>query len=121
MKILDRMQSEKLGFILDEKYQEKYHLRMNKKEHGDVVFYLDAPHEFTKTIWGFGKSVKSGHGFEPIIPKHYGIFCSNKKLAEDREFAYLADVLPSIMEQLNLSRKEYLFRGNNIINTQKSN
>ena len=120
LRIIQRMERDNLGFILDEKYKEKYHLRMNPKEHGDVVFYLAAPHEFTKTIWGFGKSVKSGHGFEPVLKKHHGIFCSNKRLACDREFAYLTDVLPSIMKQLNISREGYLLRGKNIVDTDKS-
>ncbi len=119
-KILNKLQNEQLGFILDKEYQKKYHLNMNKEEHGEIVFYLEAPHEFTKTIWGFGKTVKSGHGFEPILPKHYGIFCCNKKLAQDVEFAYLTDVLPSIMVQLGISREGYILRGKNIINTDNA-
>lgn len=121
IKIVKRLEDDKLGFILDDKYKKKYHLNVNSKEHGELVFYLDAPHEFTKTIWGFGKSVKSGHGFEPILKKHYGIFCSNKKLAKDIELAHLTDILPSIMKQLRISRKGYLLRGKNLIDTEKSN
>lgn len=121
IKIVKRLEDDKLGFILDDKYKKEYHLNVNSKEHGELVFYLDAPHEFTKTIWGFGKSVKSGHGFEPILKKHYGIFCSNKKLAKDIEFAHLTDILPSIMKQLRISRKGYLLRGKNLIDTEKSN
>ena len=110
-----------LGFILDKKYQEQYHLRVNPKEHGELIFYLAAPHEFTKTIWGFGHSIKSGHGFEPTLPKHYGIFCSNKSLASDREFAYLTDVLPTVMEQTGISRDGYTLRGKNIVNITTAN
>lgn len=120
-KVIDQMISQGLGFVLDESYQEKYHLRVNPKEHGELIFYLAAPHEFTKTIWGFGHSVKSGHGFEPTLPKHYGIFCSNKPLASDREFAYLTDVLPSVMEQTGISRDGYVLRGQNIVNIEKAN
>lgn len=115
--VIKKMQDEGLGFVLDEKYQEQYKLHVNPKEHGELIFYLAAPHEFTKTIWGFGHSVKSGHGYEPTLPKHYGIFCSNKPLAENRDFAYLVDVLPSVMEQLNISRNGYALRGANIVNT----
>jgi len=115
--VVKKMQDDGLGFVLDEKYQEQYKLHVNPKEHGELIFYLAAPHEFTKTIWGFGHSVKSGHGFEPTLPKHYGIFCSNKSLAENRDFAYLVDVLPSVMEQLNISRDGYTLRGANIVNT----
>lgn len=120
-RVIKKMQKEGLGFVLDEKYQKQYHLQVDPKEHGELIFYLAAPKEFTKTIWGFGHSVKSGHGYEPTIPKHYGIFCSNKPLAEEREFAYLTDVLPSVMEQIGISRDAYTFRGKNIVNTTTAN
>lgn len=121
MNVIKKMEDQNLGFVLDRAYLEKYHLKLNPKEHGEVIFYLAAPHEFTKTIWGFGKSVKSGHGFEPTLQKHYGIFCSNKRLANDREFAYLVDVLPSIMYQLGISREKYVLRGKNIVDTDIAN
>lgn len=120
-RVIDQLINEGLGFILDKKYQEQYHLRVNPKEHGELIFYLAAPHEFTKTIWGFGHTVKSGHGFEPILPKHFGIFCSNKKLAADREFAFLTDVLPSVMVQTGIDRDGYLMRGQNIVDTKQAN
>lgn len=119
-KVADKMVSDGLGFVLDEKYQQQYHLNVNKKEHGELIFYLAAPHEFTKTIWGFGHSVKSGHGFEPTLPKHYGIFCSNKPLAQNREFAYLTDILPSVLEQTGIDRSNYLLRGQNLVNTEQA-
>lgn len=120
-KVIKIMTDSGLGFVLDKDYQEKYHLYVNPKEHGELIFYLAAPHEFTNTIWGFGHSVKSGHGFEPTLPKHYGIFCSDKPLAADRDFAYLTDVLPSVMQQLDIDRTDYVLRGKNIVNTEKSN
>lgn len=116
-KVIKRLESEGLGFALDDKYRKMYHLRLDPREHGELIFYLAAPHEFTKTIWGFGHSVKSGHGFEPTLPKHYGIFCSDKPLAKDREFACLTDVLPSVMKQMGIERKGYVLRGKNIVNT----
>lgn len=116
-KVIKRLESEGLGFELDDKYRKMYHLRLDPREHGELIFYLAAPHEFTKTIWGFGHSVKSGHGFEPTLPKHYGIFCSDKPLAKDREFAYLTDVLPSVMKQMGIERNGYVLRGKNIVNT----
>lgn len=120
-RVINKMADMDLGFVLDTYYQEKYHLRVNPKEHGELIFYLAAPHEFTKTIWGFGHSVKSGHGFEPTLPKHHGFFCSNKPLAKDRDFAYLTDVLPSVMEQTGIDRTGYTLRGQNIVNTVKAN
>lgn len=118
--VIDKMVNQGLGFVLDNEYKKKYHLRVEPKEHGELIFYLAAPHEFTKTIWGFGHSVKSGHGFEPTLPKHYGIFCSNKFLANDRDFAYLTDVLPTVMVQMGIERNGYTLRGQNIVNTEKA-
>lgn len=120
-RVIKKLVDKDLGFVLDKKYQEKYHLRVDPKEHGELIFYLAAPHEFTKTIWGFGHSVKSGHGFEPTLPKHFGIFCSNKPLANDRKFAYLTDILPTVMKQLNISRDGYTLHGQNIVNTTVAN
>jgi predicted AlkP superfamily pyrophosphatase or phosphodiesterase len=120
-KVIQVMTDKGLGFVLDDKYKNQYHLNLNSQEHGELIFYLSAPHEFTKTIWGFGHSVKSGHGFEPTLTKHHGIFCSDKNLAEDRDFAYLVDVLPSVMEQLGIDRTEYTLRGKNIVNTIVAN
>ena len=120
-KVMQKMQEDSIGFVLAENWKEEYHLRVNPKEHGELIFYLAAPHEFTKTIWGFGHSVKSGHGYLPTLPKHFGIFCSNKPLADDREFAYLPDVLPSVMVQLGISRDGYTLRGHNIVNTENAN
>lgn len=113
--VIDKMQAEGLGFVLDQGYKDQYHLNVNPAEHGELIFYLAAPSEFTRTIWGFGHSVKSGHGFEPTLPKHYGFFCANKPLAENLEFAYLTDVLPTVMEQLKIPQDGYVLRGRNII------
>ncbi len=113
---LRRMEAEKMGFVLTREHYERYHLPMDPKTQGELIFYLAAPHEFTKTIWGFGHTVKSGHGFEPTLPKHHGFFCSDKPLAEDRAFAYLTDVLPSVLRQLDIPADGYLLRGDNIVN-----
>ncbi len=120
-KVVKKMQDSGMGFVLDEEYQEKYHIRVAPQEHGELVFYLKAPQEFTKTIWGFGHTVKSGHGFEPTLPKHYGFFCSNKQLAGNRQFAYLTDVLPSVMKQTGVCRDGYVLRGQNIVDTLNAN
>lgn len=119
--VVEKMQSAGMGFVLDQAYREKYHLNVNPKEHGELIFYLAAPSEFTKTIWGFGHSVRSGHGFEPTLPKHHGFFCSNKPLAQEREFAYLTDILPTAMAQTGISAEGYVLRGENIIHTAEAN
>lgn len=119
-KAIKKMIGRGLGFVLDEEYINKYHLCVEPKVHGELIFYLAAPYEFTKTIWGFGHSIKSGHGFEPTLPKHFGVFCSNKPLANDCDFAYLTDVLPSVMVQTGINRTGYTLRGQNIVNTEKA-
>ena len=114
-KIINEMVKDKLGFVIDEKVKEEYHLNVNPKEHGELVFYLSAPKEFTNTIWGFGHSVKSGHGYEPTLPKHYGIFCTNKRISNKITFVHLVDVLPTILKLLNIPTNDYLLRGYNIV------
>lgn len=116
--VLIEMEKQKLGFILTKDILNQYHLNVNPKEHGELIFYLAAPREFTKTIWGFGHSVKSGHGYEPILPKHYGIFCSNKSIKENKDFAYLVDILPTVMAELKISPRKYFVRGNNLLKVE---
>ena len=111
----EKMQEDGLGYVLDQSYKDQYHLNVDPEEHGELVFYLEAPSEFTNTIWGFGHSVKSGHGFNPQIPKHHGFFCSDKNLNAEREFVQLTDLLPTVLAQLGVSAESYTFRGENII------
>ena len=113
-KIIQDMENEKLGYVLDDKYKKEFHINTNPKEDGELIFYLDAPKEFTNTIWGFGHSVKSGHGYNPNIPKHYGIFCSNVEIKPNIEYVYLPDILPSILEKLKISSDGLILRGKNL-------
>lgn len=119
MPVLRKMGEAGLGFILSQDYLDKYHLNLDKSQHGNITFYLAAPKEFTNTIWGFGKSVKSGHGFEPTLPKHYGIFCCNRELRRDRDFAYLTDFLPTVLAQLGIDSSRYVMRGTNLIDEER--
>lgn len=116
--VVERMTGEDLGFIIDEKVKNDYHLNLNPKEHGELVFYLAPPKEFTNTIWGFGHSVVSGHGYEPTHPKHYGIFCTNSKIKNDCKFVHLTDILPTILKSLNVSQ-EYDLRGLDVVERGK--
>lgn len=108
--IIKNMLKDNLGFVIDDKIKEKYYLNMNPKEQGELIFYLSPPREFTNTIWGFGHSVVSGHGYEPTHPKHYGIFCSNNDINEDCEFVKLIDILPTTLNSLNIN-KDYNLKG----------
>ena len=111
--VLDKLTSDGFGYIIDQTVKDKYHLNLNEKEHGEMIFYLAPPREFTNTIWGFGHSVKSGHGYEPIHPKHLGIFCSNRKIKQDIEFVSLIDILPTILEALQI-KDNYNLRGRSL-------
>lgn len=116
-RVLRTMYEAGLGYVIDEQCRREYHLNVDPAEHGDLIFYLAAPHEFTKTIWGFGHSVKSGHGYEPTLPKHLGFFASNKKLCGGRDRVFLVDILPTVLEQLAIADGSYSFRGENVICT----
>lgn len=114
-RVLGKMEEQGLGFVLGRGHLDAYHLNFNSNEHGDVIFHLNAPQAFTKTIWGFGKTVKSMHGYLPSLPKHYGFFASNRKLSENDGSASLADVLPTILARLEIDPAQYVFRGKNIV------
>lgn len=105
LEVVNNMTTQGLGFIIDDAVKSKYHLNMNPDEQGELIFYLAPPHEFTNTIWGFGNTVVSGHGFEPTHPKHYGIFCSNKTIDKDCQFVSLIDILPTILAEFAIPQK----------------
>lgn len=113
--VISKMEEDGLGFVFDSTLRGKYHLCLNPIEHGELVFYLAAPKEFAKTIWGFGHSVKSGHGYEPTLLKHKGFFASNHTLNTDCECATLLDVLPSVLSVIGITNDKYFCRGNNLL------
>lgn len=113
-KILSEMEKQGLGFVIGDEIKARYHLNLDAQEHGEMVFYLAAPREFTNTIWGFGNSVVSGHGYEPSLSKHYGIFCTNQEISEGCEFVNLIDILPTILGLLNIENS-YNLKGLNLI------
>jgi hypothetical protein len=115
IKVLKKLEDKKMGFSLTKEYKSEYHLNFKSNEHGDIIFHLSSPNIFTNTIWGFGKTIKSMHGYEPTQPKHFGVFASNKKVVDNREFAYLVDILPTVLNELGLDTSKYTMRGRNIL------
>lgn len=101
--VLHELEHKGLGFIINKDIKDKYHLNVDESRHGEMIFYLDAPREFTNTIWGFGHSVKSGHGYLPTYPKHFGIFCSTREIKEEVEKVSLLDILPTTLNTLKLN------------------
>ena len=95
------------GFILTGEHYRRYHLQMPDNRYGDLVFYLDKPAMFSKTIWGFGRKQKSMHGYLPEHPGSDGVFLSNRPLVEG-DHVELVDVLPTLLDSLELPVPDYV-------------
>jgi len=95
------------GTILTEEILQKYHLVMPDNRYGDLVFYLDSPAIFSKTIWGFGRTQKSMHGYLPDYADSDGVFLSQQPLV-DWDHVELVDVLPTILTSLELPIPSYV-------------
>lgn len=95
------------GFILSDEMLEKYHTRMPDNRYGDLIFYLDKPNVFAKTVWGFSRKQKSMHGYLPDHDGSDGIFASNRAI-EDVDSIHLVDILPSILTLVSIDIPEYV-------------
>lgn len=94
------------GFVLDNEHFHRYHLEMPDHRYGDLIFYLDAPAIFAKTIWGFSRGQRSMHGYLPEYPDSDGVFLSQRPLVESTA-GELVDVLPTLLHSLDLPIPEY--------------
>lgn len=92
------------GSILSDENLLKYHVNMPDNRYGDLIFYLDAPAIFSRTIWGFGRTQKSMHGYFPDHEGSDGVFLSMHPLV-DQDHVELVDVLPTIMHSLSLPQR----------------
>jgi len=95
------------GFILTAEHAHRYHVEMPDNRFGDLVFYLDAPAIFTKTIWGFGRTQNSMHGYRPDYPDSDGVLLSNRQLLETTHVD-LVDIFPTILHSLDLPVPGYV-------------
>jgi hypothetical protein len=95
------------GFALTPEHLRRYHLEMPDSAYGDLVFYLDRPAVFTKTIWGFSRHQKSMHGYLPDYAESDGIFLSQRPLAEGTHVE-LVDMLPTLLDALGLPIPDYV-------------
>ena len=89
------------GFFLEQKHLEKYHVQMPDRRYGDIIYYLDHPYMFKKTIWGYGLRTKSIHGYLPEYPEKDGVFVSNNPVV-DQKHIELVDITPSLLELLGI-------------------
>ncbi len=101
------LQSVEGGHVLTEDELHRYHLQMPDNRYGDLVFYLDTPAIFSKTIWGFGRTQLSMHGYLPDYPGSDGVFLSQRSLAEGTHVE-LVDVLPTILHSLGVEIPVYM-------------
>lgn len=95
------------GFILTDDHMARYHIEMPDNRYGDLIFYLDRPNIFSKTIWGFSRNQQSMHGYLPDYPGSDGVFLSQQSLIEGTHVE-LVDVLPSLMNILDLDVPKYV-------------
>jgi predicted AlkP superfamily pyrophosphatase or phosphodiesterase len=95
------------GFILTDKHYCTYHLEMPDNRYGDLVFYLDVPSLFSKTIWGFSRKQRSMHGYLPEHAGSDGVFLSRRPVVNGSHVE-LVDILPTILTSLNLPIPKYV-------------
>jgi hypothetical protein len=95
------------GFILTDELLQRYHVTMPDNRYGDLVFYLDRPAIFSKTIWGFGWKQKSMHGYLPDYADSDGVFVSQRPLVDGTHIE-LTDILPTILSSLGQRVPEYV-------------
>jgi hypothetical protein len=99
-RVSDALDSTAVGFVLRDEHLDRYRVRMPDDRYGNVIFYLDRPHAFGRTIWGFGRQLVSAHGYLPEYDESHGVFASS--LATDARVVGLADVAPSLLDLLGL-------------------
>lgn len=95
------------GHVLSTEEMRRYAIEMPDNRYGDLIYYLDAPAIFTRTIWGFGRTQLSMHGYLPDHPGMDGVFLSRRELNAG-EHVELVDVLPTILDSLGLPIPAYV-------------
>jgi len=106
-KLLENILTDNLkGFVLTPRLLEKYHLPVNPEEYGNIVFYLDAPYVFSKTIWGYSRKMNSMHGYLPEHKESDGVFVSNRPIK--KKYVNLVDILPSHLDLFNIRIPDYV-------------
>jgi predicted AlkP superfamily pyrophosphatase or phosphodiesterase len=102
------------GFVLTEDILKSYRVNMPDNRYGDLIFYLKAGCIFSKTIWGFGRSIRSMHGYLPDHSDSDGLFVSNREISEDVEHVRLVDIFPTHLNLLGLPAPDYV-QGNDVL------
>jgi hypothetical protein len=106
---IERALSDLPGFILKEEHLKKYRVTMPDNRYGDLIFYLDAPRVFSRTIWGFSRSENSNHGYLPDHPDSDGVFVANFiPPGAEGEKMELVDILPIHLKLLDIQIPDYI-------------
>ncbi|HET9345133.1 MAG TPA: alkaline phosphatase family protein [Candidatus Limnocylindrales bacterium] len=94
------------GVVLTDEQLAAYRVTMPDDRYGNVIFYLDRPHAFDRTIWGYGRNLVSAHGYLPDYPESDGVFVSSVQAPERP--AELVDVAPTLLDLVGLSAEDDL-------------
>ena len=96
----ERLNGLGVGHVLSEAELREHRVRMPDDRYGNLIFYLDLPYAFGRTIWGWGRRLASAHGYLPDYPGSDGVFVSTRVGA--RAEMHLVDVAPTLLEMLGL-------------------
>jgi len=100
------------GFELEDEHFKKYNTVMPDNRYGDLIYYLDHPYMFKKTVWGYGLRTKSIHGFLPDYKEKDGVLITNVP-TKTAEYVNLTDFAPSLLKNLDV-KNNYEFDGSPI-------
>jgi hypothetical protein len=98
------------GFVLDDDDLRRYHVAVPERRCGELIYYLDQPAIFSKTIWGFGRKQRSMHGYLPDYAECDGVLLSQRPLTQDSHVE-LVQVLPTLLSALGLPIPGYVDGG----------
>ena len=97
---IDALNATGVGHVLTEEELERHRVRMSDDRYGNVIFYLELPYAFSRTIWGFGRRLASAHGYLPDHPGSDGVFVSSRPAAEGA--AHIADLAPTLLDAVGI-------------------
>ncbi len=95
------------GDVMEIEDQKAHRVYPGDRRYGDLIFALRPGAIFSKTIWGWSRTMKSMHGYSPEYRESDGVLISNLPVTDDRTLE-LIDITPSIMERLELTPLEHM-------------
>ena len=80
-KILEILSKTKIGKVVDEALQKKYHIRFNDERYGEIIFMLRPGGTFLPNFFSPFNAMKGLHGYLPEDQVQKGFLVSDKKLS----------------------------------------